>query len=97
MNEKPSAPLVPVVLDAARCIDCGRCLDACPTGVFQRPDPGLKPVALFARDCHVCFLCQDDCPVGAIKVDYRIKNPRTFSIYDLLDIPLDGAPPPKIP
>lgn len=84
MNEQSSAPLVPVVLDAGRCIDCGRCLDACPTNVFQRPEPGLQPVAMFARDCHVCFLCVPDCPAQAISVTWEAPNPRQHSVYDVL-------------
>lgn len=85
-----------VTIAAELCTGCGNCLQSCPTDVFDRAPDG-KAYVRYPQDCHVCFLCQDDCPVGAIKVDYKIKNLRTFSIYDLLDIPLDGPPPPKIP
>ncbi|VCU70776.1 Ferredoxin-2 [Pigmentiphaga humi] len=86
-----AGPQFPVVLDSARCADCGKCLDACPTGVFQRPEPGAKPMAVFAKDCHVCFLCVPDCPSGAITVSWEAPNLRQISVYDVLGLDLDPA------
>jgi NAD-dependent dihydropyrimidine dehydrogenase PreA subunit len=76
------------------CNGCGNCLQSCPTDVFDRRSDGIAYVR-YPQDCHVCFLCQDDCPVGAIKVDYKIKNNRVQSIYDLLNIAIDAPPDAK--
>lgn len=89
MNEQDMrSTRVPVALDAALCTDCRKCLDACPTDVFQINVQSQRVEALYARDCHVCFLCVADCPVGAIKVDWDAPNPRHRSVYDVLDMEL---------
>ena len=80
--------LAPVVLDAARCLDCGHCLDACPTDVFARDLTSGRVVALYAGDCHVCFLCVSDCPSGAITVSWDTPNPRQRCVYDHLGLDL---------
>jgi NAD-dependent dihydropyrimidine dehydrogenase PreA subunit len=74
----------PVYLDSGMCTDCGKCLDACPTGVFARKESSDKPTTLYASDCHVCFLCVADCPSGAISVTWDAPNPRQQSVYDVL-------------
>ncbi len=79
---------VPVTLDAARCEDCGHCLDACPTGVFVRDEASQRIVARYAADCHVCFLCVPDCPPRAITVSWDAPNPRQRSVYDHLGLDL---------
>jgi NAD-dependent dihydropyrimidine dehydrogenase PreA subunit len=84
--------MTPVILQSEICTGCGACLQSCPTDVFARSADG-KVIVRYPQDCHVCFLCQDDCPVGAIRVDYKTKNARTYSIYDLLGISIDGPPP----
>lgn len=73
------------------CTGCGGCYQSCPTDVFDHRADGIAYVR-YPQDCHVCFLCQDDCPVGAIKIDYKIKNNRVQSIYDILDISIDAPP-----
>lgn len=78
------------------CNGCGACLQSCPTDVFDRRPDGIAYVR-YPQDCHVCFLCQDDCPVGAIKVDYKIKNNRVQSIYDIFDIEIDVPPESREP
>lgn len=80
-----------VSINAELCTGCGNCLQSCPTDVFALQTNGIAYVR-YPQDCHVCFLCQDDCPVGAIKVDYKIKNNRVQSIYDILNIPIDAPP-----
>lgn len=86
MTEVSKELQVAVVLDAGRCTGCGHCIDACPTGVFQRETPGARPLALHAGDCHVCFLCVPDCPSGAITVSWDAPNRRLRSIYDVLEM-----------
>ena len=80
-----------VVIDRARCDDCGKCLDACPTQVFDR-DPDGRVIVRHASDCHVCFLCVPDCPPQAITVSWDAPNHRHRSIYDVLSIDLSKLP-----
>jgi NAD-dependent dihydropyrimidine dehydrogenase PreA subunit len=49
-----------------RCIDCGRCVEVCPTNVFD----GFEGHPVIARqsDCQTCFLCEAWCPVDALFV-----------------------------
>jgi anaerobic dimethyl sulfoxide reductase subunit B (iron-sulfur subunit) len=61
-----------VVVDAATCDGCRRCLDACPFGVPQFDGDGLL------RLCDLCSdrladgkgpLCSDVCPTGALRYE----------------------------
>lgn len=55
------------LLSTARCIGCDRCVDVCPTDVFDRV-PGAVPVVARQGDCQTCFLCEAWCPVDALWV-----------------------------
>ncbi len=58
----------------ARCIGCGRCAAACPSGL-GRDRPGH---ALCGEDCHRCVAA---CPAAALR-----SVGRTISVEELLDI-----------
>jgi NAD-dependent dihydropyrimidine dehydrogenase PreA subunit len=49
------------------CISCDRCIDVCPTRVFDR---GTDGVPLIARqvNCQTCFQCEAYCPTDALFV-----------------------------
>ena len=54
-------------IDAARCIGCGACVDACPEGEVLGVIGGKAAIV----DPHRCVghgLCADACPVGAIEI-----------------------------
>jgi NAD-dependent dihydropyrimidine dehydrogenase PreA subunit len=55
------------IVSAARCIDCDKCVEVCPTNVFDRVDGG-HPVIARQSDCQTCFLCEAYCPVDALFV-----------------------------
>lgn len=55
------------IVSAARCIDCDKCVDVCPTNVFDAV-PGGHPVIARQQDCQTCFLCEAYCPVDALFV-----------------------------
>jgi NAD-dependent dihydropyrimidine dehydrogenase PreA subunit len=55
------------LVSAQRCIGCDRCVDVCPTDVFDR-GPGGVPVVARQADCQTCFLCEAYCPVDALFV-----------------------------
>ncbi|MFI1912854.1 4Fe-4S binding protein [Nocardia sp. NPDC020380] len=49
------------------CIGCDKCVDVCPTDVFDRTDSGI-PVIARQSDCQTCFMCEAYCPVDALYV-----------------------------
>lgn len=56
-----------LLYDADLCINCGRCWEVCPHGVFA---PGSKKAELVRPSaCMECGACQMNCPAVAIKVD----------------------------
>ncbi|GAB0105719.1 ferredoxin family protein [Nocardia sp. JMUB6875] len=55
------------VLRADDCIACDKCVDVCPTDVFDRTDSG-RPLIARQSDCQTCFMCEAYCPVDALYV-----------------------------
>jgi len=55
------------VVDAHRCIGCDRCIEVCPTRVFDRGADGI-PVITRQGDCQTCFQCEAYCPTDALFV-----------------------------
>ena len=56
-------------IDAGRCVNCGRCLKACPVNALARPDArGLGTPVLKRQSCIGCACCHEVCPQGAIRM-----------------------------
>lgn len=65
-------------IDAEACISCNRCVEICPTDVFEPADPadvgvvgaGAMATPKIARrnDCTTCMNCELFCPTDAIYV-----------------------------
>lgn len=55
------------VVDHDRCIACDRCIDVCPTRVFDRGADGV-PVIARHDSCQTCFQCEAYCPTDALFV-----------------------------
>lgn len=55
------------IVDAERCISCDRCIEVCPTRVFDRGADGI-PVIERQSVCQTCFQCEAYCPVDALFV-----------------------------
>ncbi|CAM3753995.1 ferredoxin family protein [Smaragdicoccus niigatensis] len=55
------------VVSSERCIECDKCVDVCPTRVFDRGADGI-PVIARQHDCQTCFMCEAYCPVDALFV-----------------------------
>jgi NAD-dependent dihydropyrimidine dehydrogenase PreA subunit/thioredoxin reductase len=55
------------VVDQDRCIACDRCVDVCPTRVFDRGPDGI-PVIARHDSCQTCFQCEAYCPTDALFV-----------------------------
>ncbi|WP_026343591.1 ferredoxin family protein [Nocardia sp. BMG111209] len=49
------------------CIACDKCVDVCPTSVFDRTDSGIPSIAR-QSDCQTCFMCEAYCPTDALYV-----------------------------
>ncbi|GAA0362458.1 hypothetical protein GCM10009530_10080 [Microbispora corallina] len=55
------------VVSGERCVGCDRCVQVCPTNVFDS-GPGGVPVIARRHDCQTCFMCEAYCPVDALFV-----------------------------
>ncbi|HEY6786183.1 MAG TPA: ferredoxin family protein [Trebonia sp.] len=55
------------VISAQACIDCNKCVEVCPTNVFDAV-PGGHPVIARQSDCQTCFMCEAYCPTDALYV-----------------------------
>ncbi|MGF6758110.1 4Fe-4S binding protein [Paraburkholderia sp. GAS334] len=55
------------LISASRCTSCNRCVEVCPTGVFDAVEDGI-PVIARPDDCQTCFMCELYCPVDAMYV-----------------------------
>ncbi|AEF94783.1 4Fe-4S ferredoxin iron-sulfur binding domain-containing protein [Desulfotomaculum nigrificans CO-1-SRB] len=50
------------------CIQCGICIDVCPTGALKR-DGSTDAVVVDADFCSGCGTCVKSCPYGVLRVD----------------------------
>jgi NAD-dependent dihydropyrimidine dehydrogenase PreA subunit len=55
------------LVSESRCIQCNKCVEACPTDVFDAVPDGI-PVIARQEDCQTCFMCEVYCPVDALFV-----------------------------
>ncbi|MGB3484805.1 MAG: ferredoxin family protein [Mycobacterium sp.] len=55
------------IVAGSRCIACDRCIDVCPTRVFDRGADGV-PVIARQGNCQTCFQCEAYCPTDALFV-----------------------------
>ena len=55
------------LVSAPDCIGCDKCVEVCPTDVFDRTPSGV-PVIARQSDCQTCFMCEAYCPTDALYV-----------------------------
>jgi NAD-dependent dihydropyrimidine dehydrogenase PreA subunit len=55
------------LVDRDSCISCDRCIEVCPTRVFDRGADGF-PVIARHDNCQTCFQCEAYCPTDALFV-----------------------------
>jgi heterodisulfide reductase subunit A len=58
-------PIISVV-DEAKCISCGVCVDKCPYGAIHIEQKGKTPAKIITASCHGCGTCVAECPQHAI-------------------------------
>lgn len=64
-NPESISPLRQVQRFDTRCIACGTCLRACPSGALQGDSSGIHHNP---KRCTVCGACADACPPGAVEI-----------------------------
>ena len=80
------------IVEASRCIACDKCIEVCPTRVFDRGADGV-PVIARQQSCQTCFQCEAYCPTDALFVaplaspaplGSRFRDPRELEASGLL-------------
>jgi ferredoxin len=74
-------------VDSKRCASCGRCVKACPKGLFElipvklnyyvkcsSKDPGGVTAKVCKTGCIACMKCVNACPTGAVKVASNLSR-----------------------
>ncbi|MFH1189814.1 MAG: RnfABCDGE type electron transport complex subunit B [Candidatus Omnitrophota bacterium] len=74
------------VVDAARCTACGKCVKACPKGLYElldekcyyvkcsSGDTGAATAKACGSGCIACMRCEKACPTGAVKVESNLSK-----------------------
>ena len=69
---------MPPIIDANKCICCGKCVDVCAEDVFYGSKKGECPTITYPRECWHEAACVLECPVeGAVRL--RIPLPMMIS------------------
>jgi NAD-dependent dihydropyrimidine dehydrogenase PreA subunit len=63
---------MPPVIDDAKCIQCGDCVDVCPVDVYYGSKEGETPVVSYGEDCFFCSSCILECQTDAILLRYPL-------------------------
>ncbi len=61
-NPEGRKPGPEISFDKSKCIDCGACVDICPSGALS----GSHRFFIDREKCTLCFLCVDACPSTAL-------------------------------
>jgi NAD-dependent dihydropyrimidine dehydrogenase PreA subunit len=74
------------IISGPACIDCDKCVEVCPTNVFDAV-PGQHPVIARQSDCQTCFMCEAYCPADAL---YVAPSPQPADGLDEARLAADG-------
>ncbi|MDP4222750.1 MAG: ferredoxin family protein [Bacteroidota bacterium] len=72
--EAPAAN--PIVIYAAKCTGCNRCVNICQVDLFLPNDvKGGPPLVMYPGECWYCGCCVVECPEeGAIELRHPLMN-----------------------
>ncbi len=59
---------------AERCTACERCIEVCPSNVFE-PTASGPPAIARQEDCQTCFMCELYCTADALYVAPNAERP----------------------
>ncbi len=64
---------MPIQIELAKCISCGRCVEVCPLDTLRLDEQG-KPYDKY-NECWYCGCCEQMCPSSAITMElpYLVK------------------------
>lgn len=78
------------LISESKCVKCNRCVDVCPTNVFDQVNGGI-PVIARHDDCQTCFMCELYCPVDALYVAPDAEGQTDVSEEELTERGLLGG------
>ncbi|MEF8788109.1 MAG: NADH-ubiquinone oxidoreductase-F iron-sulfur binding region domain-containing protein, partial [Planctomycetota bacterium] len=55
-------------IDDGECIECMKCVEACPVDAIPPSEDGERPEGIDDETCTRCRICYETCPVDAIYV-----------------------------
>lgn len=72
---RQTPPALPIRFDEAKCVGCGRCMEACMIDVMiPSSQKGASPVVAYPDECWYCGCCVMECPTGAISLHHPLMN-----------------------
>ena len=66
--------MLKIELDEAVCIQCGRCVDACPIPCFTFNEEETCVYVINQDGCLVCRNCEEECPKKCIRIDFPYRS-----------------------
>jgi adenylylsulfate reductase subunit B len=64
---------MPPIVDAGKCIKCGKCAEICGLDVYGPTKKNAVPIPIYKEDCWHCNACVLDCPAQAITLKLPLQ------------------------
>ncbi len=66
--------MLKIILDEDICIQCGRCVDACPIPCFEFDEAETRVMVINQDGCLVCRNCEEECPKNCVHVEFPYQS-----------------------
>ena len=66
--------MLKIILDEDICIQCGRCIDACPIPCFDFDEEETRVMVINQDGCLVCRNCEEECPKNCVHVEFPYQS-----------------------